>query len=288
MKKIEFTKMVASGNDFVVINNRIEYRVSRIELLAKKMCDRIYGIGADGLLLLDKSKGADIRMRIFNADGTEAEMCGNGARCAALWLKSKISAEGARLPDGQGSASGGKNEKLKIETKAGMIESEVNGNDVRIKLTEPKNIKLDVPIKVKNRLIKVNFINTGVPHTVIFVEGLDKIDVAGIGKEIRQHKEFKPGGTNVDFVQILDDDSIKVRTYERGVEDETLACGTGSVASALITAMRYTPGIMRKINVRTQSGEVLKVYFDKIGNNFKNVCLEGKAKIIFKGEYCYV
>ncbi|MDP1852718.1 MAG: diaminopimelate epimerase [Candidatus Omnitrophota bacterium] len=280
MEKINFTKMVASGNDFVIT----ELRTKNLELrdLAKKVCNRKYGVGADGLLLLEKTKTADIKMRIFNADGSHAQMCGNGARCAALY-----SARNTLSGTGQKPVTSNQ-KKIKIETRAGIIESEVNGANVRIKLTSPKDVKLDVPIKIKGRLIKVNFINTGVPHTVIFVEGLDKIDVADIGREIRQHKEFKPGGTNVNFVQILNDDSIKVRTYERGVEDETLACGTGSVASALIAAMRYAPCAMRKINVRTQGGEVLKVYFDTVGNSFKNVCLEGKAKIVFKGEYNYV
>jgi diaminopimelate epimerase len=234
-------------------------------------------VGADGLLVLEKLKIADIRMRIFNADGSEAEMCGNGARCVSLWLKQKV---------------------LKIETKAGVIKSEVKGDNIKIKLTDPKDIKLDILIKINNRLLKVNFINTGVPHTVIFVEGLDKIDVVNLGRLVRYHKRFTPGGSNVDFMEILSNNSIKIRTYERGVEDETLACGTGAVASALLYAIRYTlylpvrqAGGRRalyasgKVNIHTKSGEILKIYFNRVGNGFKNVWLEGKAKIVYKGVY---
>lgn len=260
--------MVASGNDFVVIDRKPSGSLS---MIAKRICDRKFGIGADGLLLLEKSKKADIRMRIFNADGSEAQMCGNGARCVSLYV-------GRRS--------------VLIETKAGIIESGVYGQNIRIKLTDPKVIKLDIPIKVNNRTLRVNFINTGVPHTVIFVEGLDKIDVVNLGRQIRFHKRFAPRGTNVDFVEVLSNNSIKLRTYERGVKDETLACGTGAVASAIITSVkrpmpagRQEASSIKVFGVYTRSGEILKVYFDRIENNFKNVWLEGKARIVHKGVY---
>jgi diaminopimelate epimerase len=269
MKKISFTKMVASGNDFVVIKKSLQLIAYSLQRLAKKICDRKFGIGADGLLVLEKSKVADVRMRIFNPDGSEAEMCGNGARCAALWQIANRKSQIA---------------KIKIETRAGIIEAKVGKDTVRIKLTNPSGIKLAIPIKVNKRTLQVNFINTGVPHTVIFVEGLDKIDVVNLGKQIRYHKRFAPSGTNVNFAEIVSRDAIKVRTYERGVEYETLACGTGAVASALLTAYSLKL-IAREINVHTQSGEILKVYFERLGNNFKNVGLEGKAKIVYKGVY---
>ena len=206
--------MVASGNDFVVIERSQNPAINNPRILARSICDRKFGVGADGLLLLEKSKIADVRMRIFNPDGSEAKMCGNGARCSVLYI-------------------GRRNTEL--ETKAGIIQSQLKGNSVKIKLTEPKDLKLNLPIKVNNRTLQVNFINTGVPHTVIFVADLDKIDVINLGRQIRFHKRFAPQGTNVDFVEALSNKSIKIRTYERGVEDETLACGTGVVASALIT-----------------------------------------------------
>ena len=274
--------MVASGNDFVVIN-QLQATGYRLQALAKELCDRKYGVGADGLLFLEKSKVTDIKMRIFNADGSEAEMCGNGVRCVALYIgKSNI----------------------KIETKAGIIESMVNldnvnpvrntkslrgkskiSNGVKIKLTDPKDIKLNIPIKVNNRTLHVNFINTGVPHTVIFVEGLDKIDIVNLGRQIRYHHRFSPQGTNVDFVEALSNKSIKIRTYERGVEDETLACGTGAAAAALITDYRLQITDYGKIDVHTKSGEVLKVYFNKVNDKFKDVWLAGKARIVYKGVY---
>jgi len=264
MQKLLFVKMVASGNDFIVIKDSwLKQKKRNLNLLAEKFCNRQYGIGADGLLLLNHSKRADIRMRIFNADGTEAQMCGNGARCAALFTRKR---------------------RLNIETKAGIIKAQVFCDNVKIQLTKPKDIKLELPIHIAGRWLKVNFINTGVPHTVIFVEGLDKIDVCFLGRIIRYHKKFLPQGTNVDFVEVLGKDKIKIRTYERGVEDETLACGTGAVAAALLTTV-YLQVSASSLEVITKSGETLRVYFDKIGKQFENVWLEGKAKIICKGEF---
>jgi diaminopimelate epimerase len=270
MQKIKFTKMVASGNDFVVITPNSKFPAPSLKKLAQKICDRKFGVGADGLLVLEKSKVADLKMRIFNPDGSEPKMCGNGARCVALWLTEN------REP---------RTEKLSIETKAGIIQAQVRGDKVKIKLTEPKNIKLDLPIKVNNRSMRVNFIDTGVPHTVIFVEGLEKIDVFNLGRQIRYHKKFSPRGTNVDFVEVLNNNSINLRTYERGVENETLACGTGAVAAAIVMSDKLRLNGSKEIKVQTRSGEVLKVYFEKINHKFKNVWLEGKAKIVYKGVY---
>ncbi len=270
--RIEFTKMVASGNDFIIIENS-GHKVTRSQShqsLAKKICDRKYGVGADGLLILEKSNKADIRMRIFNPDGSEPRMCGNGVRCTALWQSTQHTAHSARL---------------KIETRAGIIQARVNRDQVKIKMTQPRDIRLDLPIRVVRRALKVNFINTGVPHTVIFVEGLDKIDIVDIGRRIRFYKIFQPAGTNVDFVQIIDDNNIRIRTYERGVENETLACGTGAVASALIYITRYPLPVTRKINVLTRSQEVLKVEFERINNKFEDVWLEGKVRIVHTGVY---
>jgi len=260
--------MVASGNDFIVIGQSGNRSIRYFKKTAQDICDRKYGIGADGLLVLEKSMRADIRMRIFNSDGSEAKMCGNGARCIALWLAEKKKK---------------RKSKLKIETRAGIIEAQVKDSGIKIKLTHPLNIKLDIPIKVNSRYIRVNFINTGVPHAVIFTEGLDKINIYALARFIRFHKQFAPGGANVNFVEILNNDSIKIRTYERGVEDETLACGTGSVASAIIFSLKT--GITSKIKVQTKGREVLKVYFDRDNNRFNNVWLEGSARIVYKGEY---
>jgi diaminopimelate epimerase len=262
MKKINFTKMVASGNDFVVVDSRRKSHVAGLSSFARKICDRKFGIGADGLLILDKSKAADVRMRIFNADGSEAEMCGNGARCTAKFAGAKVRS---------------------LKTQAGIIKTKIMGDKVSIKLTDPQGIRLDIPVMVNGRLIKVNFINTGVPHAVIFTAGLEKIQVPVIGRFIRYHKQFAPKGTNVNFVVVLNKNAIKIRTYERGVEDETLACGTGSVASALIFALKSKA--KDKVMVHTKGGEALKVYFKREGLDFSEVWLEGKAQIAYKGVY---
>ncbi|MDP8230883.1 MAG: diaminopimelate epimerase [Candidatus Gorgyraea atricola] len=263
MNKLKFTKMVGAGNDFVLIDIRDKRQGTRDKgwsRVAQDLCQRKTGVGADGLLVLEKSKRADFRMRIFNADGSEAEMCGNGLRCAALYV--------------------GKKGKAKVETKAGLYEATITGkNRVKIKMEEPKDLKSGFPIRVNDRRIRVSYVDTGVPHTVVFVQGIEKIDVDSIGRSIRYHKEFKPRGTNVDFVEIIDDKNIKMRTYERGVEGETLACGTGAVAAAIISSVRCQ---VSGVNVHTKGG-ILKVY---IGH--KGVYLEGEARKVYQGEVNYV
>ncbi len=268
MKKIIFTKMVASGNDFVVIDaaGLPNNQTTSIKKFVRLISDRKYGAGADGVLLLKKLDSRTYKMRIFNADGSEAEMCGNGARCAGLWIYNQT----------------GKSE-LDLKTIAGSIKVKVSKTSVKIRLTDPKAALMDIPLKVNNRIVKVNFINTGVPHAVIFVCGLNQLDVFTLGRNIRNHKYFLPRGTNVDFIEVLGNNSIRVRTYERGVEDETLACGTGSTAAALIFALKS--GCMKKIKVLTQSREILSVYFKKHKNDFSDIWLEGSAKTTYKGEY---
>jgi len=273
-RKIKFTKVVASGNDFIIVESHHAAGLGSLSMFARRACDRKFGAGADGLLVLGKSRKADIRMRIFNADGTEAEMCGNGARCAALFVA-------GYHPVGR--LLGLK--KISIETKAGVIASEVRADNVRIKLTRPKGLKFNIPIVINGRNLRVNFIDTGVPHAVVFVSGLDKIDVNGIGRQIRFHKRFSPQGANANFVEVLAGNSIAVRTYERGVEDETLACGTGSVASALISTLSCRLQAAGCVKVNTRGKEVLKVYFNKTGDKCEDVWLEGKARIVYKGEY---
>ncbi len=269
--KVEFVKMVAAGNDFIVIDNR-NNNLSNKQLVdfAKKFCDRKFGVGADGVLVLENSKIAQAKMRIFNSDGSQAEMCGNGARCFALYL--------TKLTD----HSHKKHVEINFETLAGVIYAEVNSDIVKVKLTTPQNIKLDIPLSIDGRELKVNFVNTGVPHTVIFVEGLKKMQIAELARKIRYHEFFAPKGTNVNFVEGMGENSINVRTYERGVEGETLACGTGSVASSLLYVLK-TNAKIKKINVYPTSGELLTIYFEKNDAAFDNVWLEGKVKSVFNG-----
>ena len=282
MNKIKFYKFQASGNDFILIDHLKNGRTLKgnvYKTFAKKYCQRKLNVGADGLLVIVPSKKGSFKMRIFNSDGTEAEMCGNGARCAALW---------ARLTKP-------KLKTISFETKAGIIESEVCGqkckegnlNSIKIKMIDPFDLKLNIKMKVLDRDLTVNFINTGVPHIVVFVNGLKDIDVNGIGSAIRFHPMFKPAGTNVNFVEVINDNLINIRTYERGVEGETLACGTGATASALIFKSCQTPEAVyrqKNVNVQVKSGEKLKVYFNKDSDKINNVWLEGKGTLVYKGE----
>ncbi|RJO64070.1 MAG: diaminopimelate epimerase [Candidatus Omnitrophota bacterium] len=263
MHNIRFVKMVASGNDFVIAEMK-RMRADTIRTIARALCQRKTGIGSDGLLILEPSTHADIRMRIFNADGSEAEMCGNGARCVGLYMHRFHRRKSL----------------FTIESKAGIINAEVCNDSVRIKLTDPLALAQDVLLSLQKKL-NINYINTGVPHVVIFVEGLDAIDVEVIGRQVRYHRKFAPAGANVDFVEVAGPSQIKVRTYERGVEGETLACGTGSVASALIFAMKT--GAKNKVYVHTRSGELLTVFFENKKGCFRNVWLKGKAMIVFSG-----
>lgn len=264
MRKIKFTKAVATGNDFIIVDNRSS-DIKQLSALSKKMCRRKRSIGADGLLVIEASKKADFKMRIFNPDGSEAEMCGNGSRCVALYAAAKKIARPG----------------MTIETLAGILNATVKGNNVKVKLTEPKEIKWNFCLMIDKCPYHLNFVDTGVPHVVHFVDDLEKIDVKNLGAHIRGHSEFSPEGTNADFVKIINKNNIKIRTYERGVEDETLACGTGAAASAIIAA--ESERMPSPVTVETRSGEKLKVHFEMINGEFKNVYLEGAAEVVFEG-----
>ena len=271
MKKIPFTKMVGAGNDFIVIESPLK---QNLKTLAIKACDRTNGIGADGLLVFDKSQKADYKMRIINADGSEAEMCGNGARCMAVYIVEN------KKPT---------KKLFTLETLAGNILCEAKEDIAQIRLSEPKDYKSNIALTIHNKKLNVSFINTGVPHAVIYVDNLEKINVRELGRIIRYHKSFAPKGTNVNFVEQINNKLIANRTYERGVEDETKACGTGSVACAIITYLKLNPNFQDKedaaISVKTRSQEVLKISFDIIDKKITNVWLKGSAKIIAKGDY---
>ncbi|MBN2108231.1 MAG: diaminopimelate epimerase, partial [Deltaproteobacteria bacterium] len=221
-----------------------------------------------GVLVVEPSGKADFRMRIFNADGSEAEMCGNGARCAARFA----------CLNGIAGAS------LSFETIAGIIHADVNGASVKTQLSRPLNLQLNQELAVDGVTLTVYSINTGVPHAVIFVDDLESAPIKELGAKIRFHKQFQPAGTNVNFISIGVDGSIGIRTYERGVEDETLACGTGSVAAALVCiAMgRATSPAL----VRTRGGDMLKVYAEPSQPPFSEAYLEGGASLIYTGEIC--
>lgn len=265
MKKISFYKMVATGNDFVVVDNR-KKAVTDAPRFAREVCDRHQGVGADGLLLLEPSKGADYKMRIVNADGSEAEACGNGFRCAALLAYEKLGFPAQQT----------------FESLAGKIDAFVKRSRVRVRLMNPSDFKEEEKIQAAGRDLHYYFIRVGVPHVVIFVEGVSEMPVFEIGREVRYHPHFKPAGTNVNFVEIKGPRSIAVRTYERGVEVNTLACGTGSTASAVVSVLMGR--VETPVEVRTEGGEILTVDFARNGEKVENVYLEGGAKIVFEGE----
>jgi len=262
---LRFTKMNGAGNDFILFDNRTgNVDLDRNQIA--KLCDRHRGIGADGILLLEKpANNADFRMRYFNADGGEAEMCGNGARCFARFAN-KV---------------GGQKQKISFETPAGVISAELKDNLVTLRMTEPTGLRLDIELSIGSRKKPVHFINSGVPHVVIPVAKIDDADVCGDGAAIRYHKMFSPNGTNVNFIEERGPNKIAIRTYERGVEDETLACGTGIVASALVFAAAEN----RKgpVTVFARGGDELQVHFEKTQQQFRNVTLTGPAEFVFEG-----
>jgi diaminopimelate epimerase len=262
---LRFTKMNGAGNDFILIDNRTgEIDLARSQIA--HLCDRHRGIGADGILLLElPANRADFRMRYFNADGGEAEMCGNGARCFARFANRIAGAE----------------KKISFETPAGVISAELAGDLVTLRMTEPTDLRLNMKLPMADEDKTVHFINSGVPHVVIPVPKIDEVDVRREGAAIRHHKMFSPNGANVNFIEKRASNKIAIRTYERGVEDETLACGTGIVASALIFAA--TENTSGPIRVLARGGDELQVGFETIGGGFRNVTLTGPAEFVFDG-----
>ena len=262
MPFINFVKMAGAGNDFIMIDNR-SGKLKNLPALAKRFCERRFSIGADGAIFLEKSKKWDARMRIINPDGSEAEMCGNGVRCLAKFA--------SELTRGKTS--------WKIETIAGVIDVQIKRDVVKAKMSEPKDMQLNLDVPLEKGKVKTHFINTGVPHAVVLVDEVGKTDVFGVGRSIRHHQIFAPKGTNVNFISV-EGGGVRVRTYERGVEDETLACGTGSTASALVAAA--VKNLKSPVQVQTQGGK-LKIYFSKNENGYENVYLEGPVLRAFEG-----
>ncbi|MBU0482078.1 MAG: diaminopimelate epimerase [Proteobacteria bacterium] len=278
---IPFTKMSGTGNDFILIDNRNgTIRKDEMSHLARRVCRRQFSVGADGLILIENSDQADFRWHFYNADGSEAEMCGNGARCAARFAFSRDIAPAS----------------MKFETIAGLISAEMSGLSVKIRLTPPSDIIMARSIDVAGQQVEVHSINTGVPHAVYFVDDNSKSPVVEMGRLIRHHKLFEPAGTNVNFVQ-LPKEELYVRTYERGVENETQACGTGAVASALIAALHGH--VTSPVKVRTSGGEQLIIHFTLLDvdpglqqgivavqheQRISEVFLEGPASFIYEGK----
>lgn len=262
---VDFTKMSGTGNDFILIDHRTPF-LSKEEMpaFAKAVCERRVSVGADGLILIENCEHADFRWQFLNADGSWAEMCGNGARCAARFAHSKGIAPA----------------RMRFETVAGLIEAEVTGQSVKVKMTAPTGLRLEEKLTVNGEDLVVHSLNTGVPHAVLFMEDIRQAPVLERGRAIRFHEHFQPAGTNVNFVQQTGG-GLSVRTYERGVEGETLACGTGAVASAIIA------GLLGKaqapVAVTTSGGEQLLIHYTLAGKEISEVYLEGPACFIYEG-----
>jgi diaminopimelate epimerase len=264
---VNFTKMNGAGNDFVVIDNRTQ----SLQLNGKHaalLCDRHRGVGADGLMIMVpcKSGKADWAWDFYNSDGSPADMCGNGSRCFGRYVK--------RLT--------GSDKPFSFETRAGIIRVQFKGELVSVSLTSPKDLSLHHKVPLSTGAAEIHFVNTGVEHAVLYVPDADKAMVLNLGAEIRYHTHFAPRGTNANFVQLLGGNAIRVRTYERGVEGETLACGTGVSASALISAELHH--LKSPVSVQVQGGKQLEVSFDKKDGQYTNVTLTGPADFVFEGK----
>jgi diaminopimelate epimerase len=281
MKEIEFLKMSGAGNDFIVIDNRegiitpdniggIKGEILPLSEFIRRVCTRRWSIGADGLMLLEKSDKADFRMRYFNSDGGEAEMCGNGARCIARFAYLK------------GAAS----KKMSFETIAGFVSAEILEGGVKIGVDAVDNVELELKLALEDGTSIVgHYIRAGVPHTVLYEDDVSGARVVELGRRIRYHKHF-PRGTNVNFVQILSEGEVKIRTYERGVEDETLACGTGAVASAVLSTLlgKAKPPIL----LHAVGGDLTVDFKWQDGDggdlsSISEVSLTGDARVVMRG-----
>jgi len=263
---LDFTKMNGAGNDFVLMDNRTrKVKLSRDQVV--RLCDRHRGVGADGAILLVPSASgkADWAWEFYNSDGSRGEMCGNGARCFARFVQ-KLT---------------GIRRGFTFETEAGVIAASFEGERVTVSLTQPEDLRLNQQVPLSAGVETIHSINTGVPHAVLFVADADRAMVQQLGPEIRRHAHFGPKGTNVNFVQRVGPNQIRVRTFERGVEAETLACGTGVTASALVAARLH--GFTSPVKVQVQGGEQLEVCFSEQDGAFADVRLSGPAEFVFEG-----
>jgi len=264
---IPFYKMSGSGNDFIIIDNRQpKFDESDLARLIVGACRRKMSVGADGLILVENANGVDFKWRFYNSDGSRAEMCGNGARCVSRF---------AYLEGIAGKT-------LSFETDAGIISAAVDGKKVKIKMTDPTDLGDEASLDLAGTTFAYRSINTGVPHAVIEMDDLQGTDIVAVGRAFRNHPAFAPNGTNANFIRLENDGTLGIRTYERGVEDETLACGTGNVAAALISCLRH--GMPSPVKLLTRSNEYLSIYFERQGEAFSNVYLEGDARVIYTGE----
>lgn len=271
---LNFTKMNGAGNDFIMLDNR-ESHLALTPLQIAHLCDRHRGIGADGVLIVEPYVASDaaVRMRYYNADGYEAEMCGNGARCFTRYVARLL-----KITTGQ----------IRFQTGAGVLTGELLQDHVKISMSDPRSIHLHESV---GEYQAVHSLNTGVPHVVLFVDDLENAPVMETGSRLRHHPRFAPAGTNVNFVKILEPHLLEIRTFERGVEGETLACGTGVVASAIVHHL--LANIHSPVGVKVRGGPTLAVSFTaqqpySLAEHVQEalitqVTLKGPADFVFEG-----
>lgn len=264
--QIPFWKMHGASNDFILADDRGLTFPTRDTAWLTQVMSRRTGVGSEGILLIQPARaGGHFRMRFFNPDGGEVEMCGNGARCVA------------RLAHELGAAPA----IMTFETIAGPIGAEVRGDRVLLHMTEPKDWRMNVTLDVDGSRVAAHFVNSGVPHAVVPVKDLAAVNVQQLGAAIRHHREFAPKGTNANFIQVTGGDSLRLRTYERGVEAETLACGTGIVASGLIAGRL---GLVKPpVHITAASGDILEVNYAATADGATHVTLLGPAVHVFRG-----
>ena len=266
---IRFWKMHGAGNDFVLVDDRREEFPAADRAWLTCVADRRTGVGCEGIILIQPSTKADFRMRFFNPDGSEVDMCGNGARCVAR-LAHEIGAAPAEMT---------------IDTLAGVLRAAITGRNVRLGMTRPKDWRLHETLDLPGGALAYGFVNSGVPHVVAEVPDLDQMDVVRTGTAIRHHRAFAPAGTNANFIAVTGPQSLRIRTYERGVEDETLACGTGITAAALIAGK--SGRVQPPVRVTCRSGDVLEVNYRLTADGAEDVTLLGPAAHVFQGVLPY-
>lgn len=258
--------MSGAGNHFVLLDVRKKRPRFKPSLLVRALCAHGHSVGADGALFVGKSSVADFRLVYYNSDGNEAAMCGNGARCAARYAFDTKLAGATML----------------IEAGSGLVRARVDGDSVELDMGRPRDLRIDLVLKTSTGTLKGDFVDTGVPHFVIVPRSWEKLDVQRLGREVRFHRAFHPEGTNVNFVRTLSRSSVRVRTYERGVEAETLACGTGAVAVAVCLTARNL--LRPPVKVHTAGGEVLEVRFDRTCIPLRKAILRGPAEVVYEGD----
>ncbi len=263
---IPFAKLSASANDFIVLDNRDESYSGIASAIAQRICARRYSIGADGLILVENSTDATVRIRYINPDGEEFNTCGNGGRCAARYTHIFVK------PD----------QHITMETNIGVVKAEIVNGSVKLQLVKPTQIKLNLELSMEGTMYRGHYVQVGDPHFVVPFENIRKIDFVQLARKLRHHEGLGPAGANVHFIEPLARNHIKIRSFERGVENETLACGSGCVSSAVSTFLEGKTD--PPVTFEPQSGIPVSVHFQPT-KELGDIYLEGDARLVYRGTF---